>query len=71
MESLRHEFAVIQAQHSVDSRKSAEIELLRILLRRAKGEYTNVHDTWRIRDIVEKYPEFAEHYDLPAYRRVI
>lgn len=70
MESLKHGFAVIDAHHAVDRRKSKEIELLRILLRRARGEYTNVHDTWRIQDIVEEYPDFADHYNVPHWRPI-
>lgn len=61
-DSLRHEFRVIDAHHEVDTRLRLEIDLLRILLRKARGEPASVHDTWKVRDIVERYPEFGRLY---------
>lgn len=71
MTTLEREFKIIDAQYSIDQRKTAEITLLRILLKRAIGQYTSVHDTWAINDILEKYPEFADLYGLPPFKRII
>ncbi len=60
---MSDEFRVIDAQHRVYQQMQAEIVLLRILLREAKGRIS-LKDKWKVQDICEKYPQLASSYEI-------
>jgi hypothetical protein len=64
MGSLEQEFQVIAAEHAVRSKMKAEIDLLRILLMWEKEGKRRTLDIWKVRDILEKYLDFRDYYEL-------
>lgn len=46
----------------------ATIELLKILLRQARGEWVGLKDKWRINEIVERYPDLMFWVDKEKWQ---
>jgi hypothetical protein len=57
--TLAEEFALIDAQHQVTRRLQAQCRLLVILLSQARGQFVSLQDQWRVKDIVEEYPDMS------------
>jgi hypothetical protein len=68
--SLATEFAVIDAEHAVRKSMVAEIELLRILLRHARGNPATTADRFKIIELARAYPEMAAAYGIVAPRKL-
>jgi hypothetical protein len=64
MTTLTQEFRLIDARHEVDRMKTAHIEILRTLLREARGRRLTLKDKWRLWDLARQHPHLANLYDI-------
>jgi hypothetical protein len=64
MVALNTEYAIIDANHRIDTQRITEIKLLRILLRQARGEWFSTADKFAIQDCLKQCPELADMYNV-------
>jgi len=54
---LEKHFAIIDANHRYETMLREKVELLRLLLQQARGEWMGLKSKWRLRELLAKYPE--------------
>lgn len=59
-QSLEQACKEIDAHHQVFLQQRAEIVLLRIRLRIARGQYVSLKERWKMVEIVARYPHLGE-----------
>lgn len=62
--TLETEFRVIEANHWLFQKATQELKLLRLLLRKERGERLTLKDRWKIQEIAKRYPDLAEEYKV-------
>lgn len=64
MTTLQEEFAIIDAQHVERSQHLAEIKLLRILLKEARGGRISIQDMKEVSEAVHYNPQLRDCYGM-------
>lgn len=59
--TLQTEFRLIDINHQQRTEAAAEIKILKILLRKARGEKISLHDRWEITDLISRHPRLSEY----------